>query len=150
MMGVLTEIFDDGVEPKLVEKYSTKDTINYIYSLPSKKSDGIYTIKMTLHKKLETLNLKDVMELDFVYNKDGFTDQGYTGLNEIIYLFTSINKLLEKHKKDFKYLMISSTKDRLSLYKKTISKIGYLSLEIEKDRFFLYKNNEYSKWFWNK
>ena len=40
------------------------------------------------------MRLKNVMELDFVYSKDGLANLGYTGLNEILYLFTSINKLI--------------------------------------------------------
>ena len=147
MMGVINEIFDDGEEPELVEKYNTKETTTYVYSLPSKKSDGRYIIKLTLHKKYTSLDLKNVMELEFYYSKDGVADIGYTGLNEILYLFTSINKLIEKHKKEFKYLMISSTQDRLSLYKKTISRISYLTLIDSGDRVILYKNNEYSRWF---
>ena len=146
-MGTINEIFDDGDEPKLVEKYNTKETITYVYSLPSKKSDGSYMIKMTLYKKYTSLDLKNVMELDFVYSKEGMANVGYTGLNEILYLFTSINKLIEKHKKEFKYLIIHSTKDRLSLYKKTISRISYLDLMGEKDGYILYRNNEYSRWF---
>ena len=147
MMGIIKEIFDEGEEPKLVQKYNTKETTTYVYSLPSKKSDGSYIIKLTLHKKYTSLDLKNVMELDFVYSKDGSTNMGYTGLNEILYLFTSINKLIDKHKKEFKYLMISSTQDRLSLYKKTISRISYLTLIDTDDRYLLYNNNEYSRWF---
>ena len=147
VMGVITEMFDEGEEPKLVEKFNTKETINYVYSLPSKKSDGSYIIKMTLYKKYTSLDLKNVMELDFVYSKDGLANLGYTGLNEILYLFTSINKLIEKHKKEFKYLMISSTQDRLSLYKKTISRISYLTLIDTNDRYLLYSNSQYSRWF---
>jgi hypothetical protein len=147
MMGVINEIFDDGEEPELIEKYNTKETNTYVYSLPSKKSDGSYIITLTLYKKYTSLDLKNVMELDFVYSKDGLANVGYTGLNEILYLFTSINKLIEKHKKDFKYLMISSTEDRLSLYKKTISRINYLTLINSDDRSILYKNSQYSRWF---
>jgi hypothetical protein len=147
VMGLINEIFDEGEEPKLINKHNGNESLTYTYSLPSKKSDGNYFIKLTLNKKYTSLNLKKVMELDFVYSINGSTDIGYTGLNEILYLFTSINKLIEKHKKEFKYLMIHSTKDRLSLYKKTISRISYLDLIEEKDGYLLYKNNEYSRWF---
>jgi hypothetical protein len=148
MMGVITEIFDNGEEPKLIKKNNTKETITYDYSLPSKKSEGTYIIRMTLHKQYLSLDLKNVMELEFFYySKDGGSDIGYTGLNEILYLFTSINKLIENHKKEFKYLMIASTEDRLSLYKKTISRISYLTLVDTKDRYILYSNSEYSRWF---
>ena len=148
MMGVITEIFDDGEEPMLIKKHNTKETTTYDYSLPSKKSDGTYIIRMTLYSKYPSLDLKNVMELEFFYySKDGGADIGYTGLNEILYLFTSINKLIENHKKEFKYLMVASTEDRLSLYKKTISRISYLTLVDTKDRYILYANNQYSRWF---
>jgi hypothetical protein len=147
VMGLITEIFDDGEEPKLVKKHNTKETITYEYSLPSKKSEGNYLIRLTLYKKYLSLDLKNVMELEFYYSKDGVADIGYTGLNEILYLFTSINKLIEKHKKEFKYLIIASTEDRLSLYKKTISRINYLTLVDTSDRYILYSNGQYSRWF---
>jgi hypothetical protein len=144
MMGI-NEIFDTGEMPELVSKDKVEGKIIYHYTLPSKKSDENYHIKLTFNKIFNELNLKNVMELDFSLGESG--EMGYTGLNEIFYLFTSINKIIEKHKKDFKYLIVYSSMDRLSLYERAISRINYLTLIKKEDRFLLYKNDDFSRWF---
>jgi hypothetical protein len=146
MMGI-NEIFDTGEMPELVSKGRVGGQTIYQYTLPSKKSDENYHIKLTFNKFFNELNLKNVMELDFSLGETKTGQMGYTGLNEIFYLFTSINKIIEKHKKDFKYLIVFSSMDRLSLYQKAISRINYLNLIKKEDNFLLYKNNDFSIWF---
>ena len=148
VMGI-KETFDKGGEPVLVNEYMDFDDKIYIYKLPSKKSEKDYIIKLKFYKKSpiidgEFANLKNVAEIDFNL---GTGEYEYTGLNEIFYLFTSINKVIDKHKKDFKYFIVHSTQDRLSLYEKVLSKLSYLSIIDKKDSYLLYKNKNYSRWF---
>jgi hypothetical protein len=143
VMGI-NEIFDTGEMPKLIGKNKIEGKTIYQYILPSKKSDENYYITLIFSKINYDVNLKNVMELEFSFGESGI---GYTGLNEILYLFTSINKILEKHKRDFKYLIVYSSIDRLSLYEKSISRINYLNLIKKESNFLLYKNNDFSKWF---
>jgi hypothetical protein len=146
-MMFINEIFDTGEMPELVGNGKVGGQTIYQYTLPSKKTDENYHIKLTLNKFFDELNLKNVMEIDFSLGEAKSGQMGYTGLNEILYLFASINKILEKHKKDFKYLIVFSSMDRLSLYQKAISRINYLNLIKTEDNFLLYKNNDFSKWF---
>jgi hypothetical protein len=141
----IDEIFDTGEMPNLLSKDKVEGKTIYHYTLPSKKSDENYHIKVTLNKFFNELNLKNVMELDFSFGETG--EMKYTKLHEIFYLFTSINKVIEKHKKDFKYLIIFSSADRLSLYQKALSRIDYLNLIKKEDKFLLYENNDFSSWF---
>ena len=39
VMGLITEIFDDGEEPKLVKKHNTKETITYEQARPKYELD---------------------------------------------------------------------------------------------------------------
>ena len=143
-MGI-HEVFDEGQMPELLRKVKKEGKVIYQYSLPSKKSDENYYINLTFYKNFDEFKLKDVLDLDFDLGESG--EKKYSGLNEIFYLFTSINKVIEKHKKDFRYLVIFSSQDRLSLYEKVLSRIDYLNLDKKGGNFILYKNNDYSKWF---
>jgi hypothetical protein len=148
VMG-LNETFDKGVEPVLSKKYTEFDNKIYVYTLPSKKSEKEYIIKLTFYKKSpivdgEFSNLKNVAEIDFNL---GIGKYDYTGLNEIFYLFSSINKIIDKHKNDFKYFVVHSTKDRLSLYEKVLSKLDYLNLIDKRGSYILYKNKNFFKLF---
>ena len=148
VMGI-NETFENGDDPVLTNKLESDGHLTYVYTLPSKKSDKDYVIKLTFYKKGSKnfgkfSNLKNVMELDFNL---GVGKYEYTGLNEIYYLFSSLKKVIDKHKKEFNYFIVHSSQDRLSLYEKALSRIDYLSLIEREGSHLFYKNNSFSKWF---
>jgi hypothetical protein len=141
MMGLVTESFDSGVEPELKHKNISKDKESYSYTLPSTKTDSQYLIDLTIYKNFE--NMKDVLEIDFSLSNDS-AFWGITNLNEVFYILSSINFLLEKFKNKFKYLVIHSNESRLAVYQRALGKINYLEFVEKKNNMLIYKNK--SKW----
>jgi len=147
VMGI-NETFDAGVEPTLKDTYEEGGAKVYSYVIPSKKSEEEYIIKLKFYKEFKDPKIKDtykdVMVIDFNLGAGSYYN---TNLNEVFYIFASINKLIEKYKKKFQYLMGYSNKDRLSLYKKALSRASYLELVDEGSHHIIYKNKDYSRWF---
>ena len=136
--NTLMESFDSGVEPQL--KYKKSDS--YTYTLPSSKNDGEYTIQLDFHKKYE--DLKNVLEIDFSFGSDS-AFWGITSLNEVFYILSSIKFLLDKFKSKFKYLIIHTTPNRMSVYKRALSRVDYLEVFREyNDSVIIFKNK--TKW----
>jgi hypothetical protein len=145
VMG-LNETFETRVDPTL-ENFHEEDGIKqYVYTLPSKKTDKKYYIVLTLFYKNNKLpgiakGLENVMDIDFNLGHGVYK---MTNLNEIYYLMGSIGMLLDKHKSEFQYLLVQSNEHRLSLYKKVLNRSNFLELTDENNgEYILYKNIEY-------
>lgn len=145
LINHINETFDSDVIPILIDKnINNKNKKIYTFELPSKKSDASYQITAVLTKKFnepEFPNLENVLEIDFSYDNVFI----YTNLNEIFYLFSGLKKIVDKFNDDYKYIIIRSTSDRLSLYAKALSKLPKLELYNKQNNFIIYKNLNYNK-----